>query len=66
MGTAGVFESGGIEELTGTVTAGPYTGDEISVDYVITGETGSGTAAHPVTAQSYINDQNLTVTANNG
>jgi hypothetical protein len=66
MGTAGVTESGGIEELSGTVTAGPYTGDEISVNYVITGKTGSGTAANPVTAQNYINDQNLTVTANNG
>jgi hypothetical protein len=65
-GTAGVVESGGIEELSGTVTSGPYTGDEISVNYVITGKTGQGTAADPVTAQSYINDQNLTVTANNG
>jgi hypothetical protein len=66
QGTAGVFESDGIEEITGTVTAGPYTGDEITVDYVITGTTGKGTAASPVTAQNYINDQNLAVTANNG
>jgi len=65
-GTAGVTESGGIEELTGTVTSGPYTGDEISVNYVTFGKTGSGTSANPVTAQKYINDQNLTVTANNG
>jgi hypothetical protein len=65
-GTAGVVESNGIEELSGTVTSGPYTGDEISVNYVSTGKTGSGTAADPVTAQNYINDQNLTVTANNG
>ena len=65
-GTAGVTESGGIEELSGTVTSGPYTGDEISVNYVTFGKTGSGTSANPVTAQKYINDQNLTVTANNG
>jgi hypothetical protein len=66
QGTAGVFDSDGIEELTGSVTSGPYTGDEISVNYVITGKTGSGTSANPVTAQNYINDQNLAVTANNG
>jgi hypothetical protein len=65
-GTAGVVESGGIEELSGTVTSGPYTGDVLSVDYVSTGNTGSGTAASPVTAQNYINDQNLTITADNG
>jgi len=65
-GTAGVTESGGIEELSGTVTSGPYVGDEIAVDYVITGKKGKGTAANPVTAQNYINDQNLTITANDG
>jgi hypothetical protein len=65
-GTGGVFDSSGIEEFTGTVASGPYTGDEITVDYVITSTTGSGTAASPVTTQNYINDQNVTVTENNG
>jgi hypothetical protein len=65
-GTVGVTDVSGTEELSGSITSGPFTGGVIAVDYLPTGQTGSGTAAKPVTAQSYINSTNLTVTENDG
>ena len=65
-GTAGVVDTSGTEELSGSITSGPYTGGEIAVDYLPTGQTGKGTTAKPVTAQTYINSANLTVSENDG
>jgi hypothetical protein len=65
-GTAGVIDASGTEELSGTITSGPLTGGVIAVDYLPTGQTGKGTAAKPVTAQSYINSTSITVMENGG
>jgi hypothetical protein len=65
-GTLAVSETGGVEQLSGTVTSGPYTGGVIGAHYVITSSKGTGTAVSPVTSQTYINDTSLTVQENTG
>jgi hypothetical protein len=65
-GTAGVTDVSGTEELSGTISSGPFTDGEISMEYLPTHQTGKGTAAKPVTAQTYINDTSLTVMENSG
>jgi hypothetical protein len=65
-GTLGVYDSSGTEQVSGTFTSGPYTGDEFSFYYRATGRTGKGTAADPVTSQNVINTTSLAVVANNG
>jgi hypothetical protein len=65
-GTAGVTDVNGTEELSGSITSGPFTGGVIAVDHLPTGQTGKGTTAKPVTAQTYINSTNLTVMENSG
>lgn len=66
QGTAGVTDVNGTDELSGSITSGPYTGGVIQADYLPTHQTGKGTAAKPVTAQTYINTTSLTVTENDG
>ena len=65
-GTLTVTESGGLETISGTVTSGFDTGTALSAQYVITGKTGRGTRLHPVTAQTYVNTQQLALARNEG
>jgi hypothetical protein len=65
-GTLTVTESNGLENVSGTVTSGFDTGSAFALQYVITGHTGKGTAAKPVTSQTYTNTQPLTLSRNEG
>jgi hypothetical protein len=65
-GTLGVYDSSGTEEVSGTFTSGPYTGDELNFYYQATGRSGKGTSADPVTSQNVIDTTSLAVVANNG
>jgi hypothetical protein len=65
-GTLTVTESNGIEVISGTITSGFDTGSVMQLQYVVTGKTGRGTVAHPVTAQTYTNTQPLTLSRNEG
>jgi hypothetical protein len=65
-GTLGVVDNNGVEQISGTITSGPYTGGVISADYVITTTKGAGTTAKPVKSQTFINTTSLTVQENDG
>jgi hypothetical protein len=65
-GTVYVADSSGTEEVSASISSGPFTGDEFSYNYVITSEKGKGTTAKPVTSQSYINTTSLAVQENDG
>ena len=65
-GSLTVTEANGLENVSGSVTSGFDTGTEFAMQYVITGQTGRGTALHPVTAQTYTNTQSLTLSRNEG
>ena len=65
-GTLTVTEANGLENVSGSVTSGFDTGTAFAMQYVITGQTGRGTALHPVTAQTYTNTQSLTLSRNEG
>jgi len=65
-GTLTVTESNGTELVSGTVTSGALTGFPVRVTYLTTGNTGTGTKKHPVTAQSFVNTQSLQLTQNEG
>ena len=65
-GTLTVTEANGLENVSGSVTSGFDTGTVFAMQYVITGQTGRGTALHPVTAQTYTNTQSLTLSRNEG
>jgi hypothetical protein len=65
-GSLTVTESGGLENVSGTVSSGFDTGTAFAMQYVTTGNTGLGTAKKPVTAQTYTNTQSLTLSRNEG
>jgi hypothetical protein len=65
-GTLTVTESSGLENVSGTVTSGFDTGTAFAMQYVTTGNKGSGTKAHPVVSQTYTNTQSLTLSRNEG
>ena len=65
-GSLTVTEANGLETVSGSVTSGFDTGTAFAMQYVITGQTGRGTALHPVTAQTYTNTQPLTLSRNEG
>jgi hypothetical protein len=65
-GNLTVTEVNGLETVSGSVTSGFDTGTAFAMQYVITGQTGRGTALHPVTAQTYTNTQPLTLSRNEG
>jgi hypothetical protein len=65
-GSLSVTESNGLENVSGTVASGFDTGTSFAMQYVTTGNTGTGTKAHPVTAQTYTNTQSLTLSRNTG
>jgi len=65
-GNLTVTEANGLENVSGTVTSGFDTGTAFALQYVVTGQTGRGTAAHPVTAETYTNTQPLTLSRNEG
>ena len=65
-GTLSVTDSNGMENVSGTVTGGADTGTVLAMQYVITGDKGSGTKKHPVTAQAFVNSQSLTLSRNEG
>jgi hypothetical protein len=65
-GTLSVTDSNGVETVSGSVTAGADTGTALAMQYVTTGNTGSGTRRHPVTAQTFTNSQSLTLSRNTG
>jgi hypothetical protein len=65
-GSLSVTEANGLETVSGSVTSGFDTGTAFAMQYVITGQTGRGTALHPVTAQTYTNTQPLTLSRNEG
>ena len=59
-------DANGVETISGTVTSGFDTGSPLALQYVNTHNTGRGTALKPVTAQSYVNTQSLTLSRNTG
>jgi hypothetical protein len=65
-GSLTVTESNGLETISGSVSSGFDTGAVLSGQYVITGKTGKGTKLHPVTAQTYVNTQPLSLSRNEG
>jgi hypothetical protein len=65
-GSLTVTESGGLENVSGSVSSGFDTGTAFAMQYVTTGNTGLGTAKKPVTAQTYTNTQSLTLSRNEG
>jgi len=65
-GSLTVTESGGLENVSGTVSSGFDTGTAFAMQYVTTGNTGTGGPLHPVTAQTYTNTQALTLSRNEG
>ena len=65
-GTLSVVDSGGTENVTGTVDSGAFTGGVLNVSYLITSHEGKGTATRPVTSQTFINSQPLTLSENDG
>jgi hypothetical protein len=65
-GTLSVTESNGLENISGSVTGGAFTGAEMNMQYVITGHKGAGTKLHPITQQTYTNTQSLNVLRNEG
>jgi hypothetical protein len=65
-GTVIVSDTAGVEQYSGVVTSGPFTGGSVSGHYVITGHKGAGTAASPVTSQNYISSTSLIVQENTG
>ena len=65
-GNLTVTDTNGVETISGTVTSGFETGALVGMTYVTTGNTGSGTAAKPVTAQSFVNAQELSLSINEG
>jgi hypothetical protein len=65
-GTVVVSDSAGVEQYSGQVTSGPFTGGVIGGHWVITGHKGAGTAASPVTSQTYIDNTSLIVQENTG
>jgi len=65
-GNLSVTDSAGLETVSGTVTSGFDTGTAFAMQYVTTGNTGAGSKLHPVTAQTYVNTQPLTLSRNEG
>jgi hypothetical protein len=65
-GTLSVVDSNGTEQLSGSITSGPFAGGPINADYVITTSKGAGTSAKPVKSQTILNDTSLTVMENTG
>ena len=65
-GNLTVTDSSGTEVAQGTITSGAFVSDPINLSYVITGKTGQGTKAKPVTKQTYINSQPLNLSENTG
>jgi hypothetical protein len=55
-----------MENVSGTVTGGADNGTALAMQYVITGDKGSGSKKQPVTRQTYINTQSLTLSRNEG
>lgn len=65
-GNLTVTEASGLENVSGSVTSGFDTGTAFAMQYVVTGKTGVGGPAHPVTAETYTNTQSLTLSRNEG
>ena len=65
-GTVSVVDNAGVEQLSGTVTSGSFTGAVIGMNYLPTSQKGKGTALNPVTSQTFINTTSLTVSENTG
>ena len=61
-----VTDSSGAETISGTVTSGFETGSVLSLGYVTTGSTGKGTVSKPVTGQTFVNTQSLTLSEDEG
>jgi hypothetical protein len=65
-GSLTVTESSGLENISGSVSSGFDTGTAFALQYVTTGNKGTGTKAKPVTSQTYTNTQSLTLSRNEG
>jgi hypothetical protein len=52
--------------LSGTFTSGAYTGAAVSSNVLVTTHTGSGTKAHPITLQNYVNTAPFVASENFG
>jgi hypothetical protein len=65
-GNLSVTDASGVLTVSGTVTSGFDTGTVLAMQYVTTGNTGSGSAKHPVTKQTYTDTQSLTLSRNEG
>jgi hypothetical protein len=66
-GTLSVHSLGNHQySVTGTVTSGADTGASLSFGYLTTSQKGTGTKAHPVTMQNFVNTSPLTLSRNFG
>jgi hypothetical protein len=65
-GTLTVRDSNGMENVSGSVTGGADTGTVLAMQYVISGDKGSGSKKRPVTLQTFDNSQSLTLSRNEG
>lgn len=65
-GTLSETESNGVETVTGSVTSGFETGAVVSLQYVITGHTGSPGSKKGVTSETFTNTQPLSLSENTG
>ena len=65
-GSLSVTEANGLENISGTVSAGFETSAPVAMQYVVTGSKGTGTKLHPVVSQTYTNTQSLTLSENTG
>jgi hypothetical protein len=65
-GNLSVIEANGLENVSGSVSAGFMTTAPVAMQYVVTGSKGTGTKLHPVVSQTYTNTQSLTLSENTG
>jgi hypothetical protein len=65
-GSLTITDSSGLETVSGSVSSGFDTGTAFALQYVTTGNKGTGTKAKPVTSQTYTNTQALTLSRNEG
>jgi hypothetical protein len=64
--TLSVTEANGLENVSGSVSAGFETSAPVAMQYVVTSSKGTGTKLHPVVSQTYTNTQSLTLSENTG
>jgi hypothetical protein len=66
QGTVVVSESSGVENISGEITSGLFTGGVLQGSYVLTSQKGKGTTASPVTSQTFLTSTPLSILENTG